>query len=498
MYCSGHASPDIQRLPSQQALYESAENGSKDAANRIRRGPLYYSNLPLKVTPTSPSLTSGSVLAHMIRLSIPASMGMVFNTLYNLTDIWFAGYLGDDALAGLSIAGSVFFLLLAIGLGIQTGASAMIAPEVGRGAMNDGTSQIKYWINNVSGMAIGFSVVSLLLGALAARPLVVLLGAEPHIEPLAMEYLWVTLAGSIGFTLSFAAAGALMALGDTKSNRNALAIGFFANFALNPLFTFGLGLGVTGIALATVTIKLATAFYLLRVLAVRLNIRIRPAFDWPRWQALLKQVLPASFNTLTIVLGGFITVALIGQFGSDHVAGYTVGLRLEQLLLLPALGLNSAVMAIAGQNMGAGHHSRVAETYQKSLLIGLAMALVSVPVMYFLSPLMMGFFTDAEAIQRTGITYLRIDALAFYAYVVLFQSVALLQAMRKPMFPMYLGIARQLLIPAMINYVLIVLWDYPMVYMFYTIVTVVMVSAVIAHFYTRREISRLPKAAALG
>ena len=428
-------------------------------------------------------------------------MGMVFNTLYNLTDIWFAGYLGDDALAGLSIAGSVFFLLLSIGLGIQAGASAMIAPEVGRagikGPIKGGTSEVKHWIDNISGMAIGFSVISFLLGALAARPLVVLLGAEPNIEPLAMEYLWVTLAGSIGFTLSFGAAGALMALGDTKSNRNALAIGFFANFALNPLFTFGLGLGVTGIALATVVIKLATAFYLLRVLAKRLDIRIRPAFDWPRWQALLKQVLPASFNTLTIVLGGFITVALIGQFGSHHVAGYTVGLRLEQLLLLPALGLNIAVMAIAGQNLGAGNNSRVAETYQKSLLIGLAMALVSIPVMYFLSPLMMGFFTDTDAIKNTGVTYLRIDALAFYAYVVLFQSVAVLQAMRKPMFPMYLGIARQLVIPAIINYVLIVLWDYPMVSMFYTIVIVVMVSAVIAHFYTRREIGRLPRDGAL-
>ena len=432
-------------------------------------------------------------------------MGMVFNTLYNLTDIWFAGYLGDDALAGLSIAGSVFFLLLSIGLGIQAGASAMIAPEVGRAGKNSGiengiksgTSQVKHWIDNVCGMAIGFSVLSFLIGVFAARPLVILLGAEPNIEPLAMEYLWVTLAGSIGFILSFGAAGALMALGDTKSNRNALVIGFFANFALNPLFTFGLGLGVTGIALATVVIKLATAFYLLRVLAKRLDIRIRPAFDWPRWKALLKQVLPASFNTLTIVLGGFITVALIGQFGSNHVAGYTVGLRLEQLLLLPALGLNSAVMAIAGQNLGAGNHLRVAETYQKSLLIGLAMALVSIPVMYFLSPLMMGFFTDTEAIKNTGVTYLRIDALAFYAYVVLFQSVAVLQAMRKPMFPMYLGIARQLVIPAIINYVLIVLWDYPMVSMFYTIVIVVMVSAVIAHFYTKREISRLPRAGAL-
>lgn len=417
-------------------------------------------------------------------------MGMVFNTLYNLTDIWFAGYLGDDALAGLSIASSVFFLLISIGIGMQAGASAMIAPGAGRGE----TKEVKDWLNNVSGMAIGFSVLSILLGIIAARPLVVLLGAEAHIAPLALEYLWVTLAGSIGFTLSFGAAGALIALGDTKSNRNALAIGFVANFALNPLFTFGLGLGVSGIALATVIIKLATAAYLLWVLAKRLKINIKPAFDWPRWQVLLKQVLPASFNMLTIILGGFITVALIGQFGSNHVAGYTIGLRLEQVLLLPALGLNSAVMAIAGQNMGAGKSARVAEAYQKSLLLGLAMAVVCIPLMYFLSPLMVGMFTDSESIQHTGVTYLRIDSLAFYAYVVLFQSVAVLQAMQKPMFPMYLGIARQLVIPTTINYVLIILWDYPMVSMFYTIVIVVMISAVVAYFYTKREIGRLPSA----
>jgi len=424
----------------------------------------------------------------MIRLSIPASMGMVFNTLYNLTDIWFAGYLSDDALAGMSIASSVFFLLLSIGIGLQAGASAMIAPGVGRGE----THEVRDWINNVSGMSIGFSVLSMILGAFCAQALVVLLGAEPHIAPLAMEYLWVTLAGSVGFTLSFGAAGALMALGDTRSNRNALAFGFLINFALNPFFTFFLGLGVTGLALATVVIKLATAFYLLWVLAKRLNIRIRPAIDWPRWKALLRQVLPASFNMLTVILGGFITVAFVGRFGSEHVAGYTVGLRLEQVLLLPALGLNSAVMAIAGQNMGAGLTTRVSETFQKALIIGLCMAIVLMPVMYFLSPLMMGFFTNNDAITSTGVTYLRIDTLAFYAYVVLFQSVAILQAIQKPMFPMYLGIARQLIVPASINYVLVVLWNYPMVSMFYTIVIVVVLSAILSYYYTIREIARLP------
>ncbi|WP_371192887.1 MATE family efflux transporter [Glaciecola sp. SC05] len=414
-------------------------------------------------------------------------MGMLFNTLYNLTDIWFAGYLSADALAGMSIASSVFFLLLSIGIGIQSGASAMIAPGAGR---ND-TSEVKDWVNNVSGLAIGFSAISFIIGYFAAQPLVVLLGAEAHIEPLAMEYLWVTLAGSVGFTLSFGAAGALMALGDTKSNRNALAIGFFANFILNPLFTFALDLGVSGIALATVVIKFATAFYLLRVLAKRLNIRIRPAFDWHRYKALLAQVLPASFNMLTIVLGSFITVALIGQFGSEHVAGYTVGLRLEQVLLLPALGLNSAVMALVGQNMGAGNNERIAETFQKSLMIGLVMAAVSIPLMWFLSPFTVGLFTDSESIKNTGVTYLRIDTLAFYAYVVLFQSVAVLQAIQKPMFPMYLGIARQLIIPGSINYALIMLYDFPMVSMFYTIVIVVILAAVIAYFYTRREIGLL-------
>ena len=414
-------------------------------------------------------------------------MGMIFNTLYNLTDIWFAGYVSDDALAGMAIASSVFFLLLSIGIGLQAGASAMIAPSVGRGE----TLEVKVWINNVSGMAIGFSVLSMALGALAAQPLIILLGAEPHIAPMAMEYLWVTLAGSVGFTLSFGAAGALMALGDTRSNRNALAVGFFVNFVLNPLFTFGLGLGVTGLALATVVIKLGTALYLLRVLSRKLGIRIHPAFNWPRWKSLLKQVLPASFNMLTIIMGGVITVALIGRFGSDNIAGYTVGGRLEQVLLLPALGLNSAVMAIAGQNLGAGSVTRVAETYQKALLLGLAMSVALMPVMYFLSPLMVGFFTDNETIRSTGVTYLRIDALAFYAYIVLFQSVAVLQAMQKPMFPMYMGIARQLVIPASINYVLIVQWGYPMVSMFYTIVIVVVLSAVVAYLYTRREIGRL-------
>lgn len=411
-------------------------------------------------------------------------MGMVFNTLYNLTDFWFAGLLSDDALAGVSIAGSVFFLLLAVGIGIQTGASAVMAVDVGAG--ND--DSVTNWANHVFGLSLVLSAVVTLLGLVFAEPLVIFLGAEPHIAPLSLEYTLITLFGAFTFILTFAAAGALMAMGDTKSNRNILVVGFFVNLALNPLLTFTLNLGVSGLALATVVIKGVSAIYLYGVLAKTIGSKPRPSFSLAPWIALLRQVLPASFNMLTIILGGFITVALLGRFGSQHVAGYAVGLRIEQVLLLPALGLNTAVMAIAGQNYGAGLPARVRDTYTTGLKVGLFMALVSIPVMLTLSPAMMGLFTNDPVIKNTGASYLKIDAVAFYAYVVLFLSTAILQAMKKPFFPMVLGIARQLVLPVSINVVLIVYWGYPMISVFYTIVSVVVLAAIFAHWYTLRQL----------
>lgn len=410
-------------------------------------------------------------------------MGMIFNTLYNLTDFWFAGKISSDALAGVSIAGSVFFLLLAIGIGIQTGASAVMAVEIGAGNEKKAAD----WADHIFGLSLVLSALVSLLGLFAAQPLVEFLGAESHIAPLSMGYIAITLAGAFTFILGFAAAGALIALGNTKANRNALMAGFFANLILNPLLTFSLQLGVSGLALATVIIKAASAVYLYRILARHTGRYCKPAFGLSPWIDLLKQVLPASFNMLTIIVGGFITVALLGRFGSLHVAGYAVGLRIEQVLLLPALGLNSAVMAIAGQNYGAGNMARVRETYITGLYVGLAMAVVSIPVMLTLSPAMMNFFTGDPVIIQTGASYLRIDAVAFYAYVVLFMSTATLQAMKQPLFPMLLGLARQMVVPVSINVVLIVYLGYPMISVFYTIVGVVVVAAIVAHWYTLRQ-----------
>lgn len=435
----------------------------------------------------SQDLTTGSIYRHLIALSIPAAMGMVFNTLYNLTDFWFAGLLSDKALAGVSIAGSVFFLIIAIGAGMQSGCTAIIASEVGKKR----SDQVKEWVNQAAGLGLLIGTICLIAGLFIADELIEFLGAEPDIAPISKRYVTIVLFGNFAFVLMAVAAGALMAMGDTKSNRNALVLGFFANFILNPLLTFTLGLGVAGLALATVLIKTFSALYLFYILKKELGAWCKPSFTISRIRELLTQVVPASFNMLTIILGGFITIYFIGRFGSEHVAGYAVGLRLEQVLLLPALGLFTAVMAIIGQNFGAGNTNRVIEAYRKGLLIGLGLSAVLIPIMVFLSPAMMSVFSANKNIVTTGATYLKIDAIAFFGYVVLFISVASLQAVKQPLFPMFLGIARQLIIPASINYLLIIVYGYPMVSLFITVVCVVVVSATVSHWYTYRQLKNL-------
>jgi putative MATE family efflux protein len=432
-------------------------------------------------------LTKGSVYKQMIRIGIPAALGMVFNTLYNLTDNWFAGRISDVALSGLSIASIVFALFLALGMGLQSGTSAMVATDLGTRQ----SEKVRGWINCAHGITWFFSLVILVLGLLFADELLNFLSDDPQVVGVAWEYTSVILFGNVFFNLTSMAAGALIAHGNTRSYRNVLMAGFFANWVLNPLFIYGLDLGVAGLAYSTLVIKLASSVYLLMVLKNEVSAWSVPKYNLEHWKQLLQQILPASMNMLTIIIGGYITIYFISQFGDDPVAGYSVGIRIEQLLLMPALGLNASVMAVVGQSFGAGQLDRVRETYRKSLTLALLVSLLFIPTMIFLSPLMMTQFTDNTQIIDVGVYYLRVDALAFYGYMTLFCSNAVLQAVKQPVFPMVIGILRQMVLPGIAFYLLIHVYDYGLRAIFWAIVSIVLASAVLAFFYTRRQLSRL-------
>ncbi len=437
--------------------------------------------------PEDRDLTQGSIYRHLIKIGIPAALGMVFNTLYNLTDNWFAGQISDVALSGLSIASIVFAMFLSLGMGLQSGTSAMVAADIG----NRNDDQVKSWINCSLGITMFLSVLILFLGLVFGLPLLQTLSETPEVIAVAWEYTWVILFANVFFNITSCFAGALIAHGNTKSYRNILIFGFFANWLFNPLFIFVFDFGVAGLAWSTAIIKLASSLYLLRVLQQEVGYWAKPRINWDHWLQLLKQIMPASMNMLTIIIGGFITIYFISQFGDEPVAGYSVGIRIEQLLLMPALGLNAAVMAVVGQNYGAGNIDRVKETYQKSLKLALLISVVFVPTMIFLSPLMMTQFTDDRRIIDVGVYYLRVDALAFFGYMMLFCSNAVLQAIKRPMFPLVIGILRQMLLPIVAFYLLINIYDQGLYAIFWSIVGIVLSSSVLALWYTRRRLNSL-------
>lgn len=432
-------------------------------------------------------LTRGAIYKHMIRIGIPAALGMLFNTLYNLTDNWFAGQISDEALSGLSIASIVFAAFLALGMGLQSGTSAMVAADLGTRQ----PEKVRDWINCSHGITWFLSLLILGLGWIFAQDLLHFLSGDKSIIDKAWDYTSVILFGNVFFNLTSAFAGALIAHGNTTAYRNVLIAGFFANWLLNPLFIYVFDFGVAGLAWSTVLIKLGSAAYLWKELKAETEDLTKPSYDFNRWKQLLAQIMPASMNMLTIIIGGYITIYFISQFGDNPVAGYSVGIRLEQLLLLPALGLNASVMALVGQNFGAGHYERVIEIYHKSLKLALLVSLFAIPVMLFLSPLMMDQFTDDPEIIAVGVYYLRVDAFAFIGYTVLFCSNASLQAIKQPIFPLIIGLLRQIIVPTMVFYLLIKVMNQGLHSIFWAIVTIVLFSAVMALVYTQGRLKHL-------
>jgi putative MATE family efflux protein len=412
-------------------------------------------------------------------------MGMMFDTLYNLTDNWFAGMISDNALIGLSIASIVFILLIALTIGLQSGTSAMVAPDYAKKNHQD----VQSWIANSLGIGLFMSVLVLIVGINFADDLMALLSEDTLAKDQAWDYLFIIILGNGAYAISSVCAGALIAMGNTSIYRNVLVVGFFGNLALNPLLTFQFDMGIKGLALATMIIKLSSAIYLFHALKTKTKIYSWPEFEMRHWAVILKQVLPASFNFLTIIIGAFIIVAFVGRFGSEAVAGYSVALRIEQVMLLPVLGLSSAVMAIVGQNFGVQSFDRIQDTFKQTLKLGLIISLVFMPIMIFAAPVLMNFFSKNEQIIAAGALYLRADAFAFYGYLMIFTCVAVLQAIKQPNFPLIIGVLRQLILPSLVNYILIVKLAYPLPYLFWSTVVIVILSALIIYEYTRRQLN---------
>jgi len=435
------------------------------------------------------ALISKPISALIRQISIPASIGFFFNTMYNVVDTYYGGLISTQAVAALSLSFPVFFVIVAIGSGISTGTSALMSHSLGEGNREEAQ---KYLTQAIS-FTIILSILLSFLGHLTGPYLFGLLGASGDYLDMALSYINVIFSGVIFFALSFVMNSSLTSQGDTKTFRNFLIFGFLLNLLLDPWFMFGgFGLpamGLAGVAWATLFVQFIGVIYM-SYKAIQSGILCKNCLHMFRpekkyFSEISKQGFPASLNMMTVAIGIFIITYFISPFGKSAVAAYGIATRIDQIVLMPAIGLNIACLTLIGQNNGAKKYDRVRLVYKTVLKYGFWIILAGMAIVLFLAAPMMSFFSKDKEVVNIGVTYLRISAFAYWAYMISFISVSALQGLKRPFYALWIGLYRQIVGPVAFFWFLAIFLGFQLLGIWWGIFIINWTAALITLFYTR-------------
>ncbi len=397
------------------------------------------------------NLTKESIWTLLRKVTVPASTGSLFMTFYNLVDTFFAGRISPEALAAIAKSWPIYFIAMAIAIGIQAGTQALISNSIGARENREAS----FYVAQSLSFAVVVAILVTIFGLNFSENLLKIMGSTEESIILTRKYLDIIFYGAIILLIQLSLNGTLTAQGDTKSYRNVLIFSFFLNIFLNPLFIFGYGpvpaFGIAGLAIATLVSQgLAVIYLSYKVYCCKLRKYLYPQCFIPKLyylKNLVVQSVPIMFTMLMIMFGVFNIFYFVGQFGELATAGYGTAVRIEQVLLLPVIGLNTAVLSIAGQNYGAKYYERIKEVYLKALLFGSSFMIIAGLIIFISSSYVISLFTEDLVVIKSGALYLKVAALIGPIYPVFFITSALFQALKKAIYSLYMTILRLTLFP---------------------------------------------------
>ena len=400
------------------------------------------------------NITSNPISKLLKEIAIPASIGSLFQTLFNIVDTFFAGKISPEALAALAKSFPLYFLIISAGIGIVAGANSLIANSFGE--RNKIAASI-YTYNTLT-YALIVGLVITFLGLFFSYDLLKFMGSNQESIILAKQYTDIIFSGTLIFLILTALNASLYAQGDTKTYRNVLIVGLIFNIILNPIFIFGFlfipAFGVAGLAISTVLIQLVGCIYLFyKVNKSQINIVVKIENFYIRknfFINIFNQCMPITFALFLVAIGSYILLFFISDFGDYAIAGYGAAVRFEHIFTLPIIGLNTAVISIASQNFGARRYDRIHEVYSKAILIGVLIMIFSGFVIFLLSEIIISLFSNNAEVIKFGSNYLKIAAFIGPIYPVFFISHALFTALKKTYLIFYSNLFRVVIFPFII------------------------------------------------
>ncbi|HIC43218.1 MAG TPA: MATE family efflux transporter [Sulfurimonas sp.] len=437
-------------------------------------------------------LTQGDIKNQIKTLAIPSSIGFFFHTIYNVTDTYFAGLISTQALSALTLSFSIFFMVIAFASGMSEAVTALVGNALG--------SKDKEYASHITLNSLVFALILTLgvtlTGLASASFLMQVLGANASYLQESLAYINIILYGSIFFVFSFFLNAILNSVGDTKSFRNILIFSSLVNVVLDYWFVLGgLGLepqGIQGIAFATVLTEFISCIYLFyKVQKTPLLLSEKPFhLDMKVFKELLYQGIPPSANLVLMAGGIFIITYFAAQHGQDVIAAFGVGMRVEQIALMPSIGLNVAVLAIISQNNGAKNYKRIHETLNAAMFYGGVLSFGGLVLLLVAAEPLMELFTKDPQVIHEGVVYIRVEAFILYSFVIIFVHIAMLQGIKKPGFIICISIFRQIVAP----FSLLAFFSYlglGLIWVWLGVAGIVTFSALLTYIYSRKKLAEL-------
>ena len=370
--------------------------------------------------------TVGPVGPALVILSVPMVLEMAMESLFAVVDVFYVSRVSAEAVATVGVTESMLTIVYTVALGLGIGAMAVVARRIGE-KDDEGAAQAA-----AQAIALGLIVATAvaLVGYFNAESLLRAMGASPLMIESSIGYPKVMFAGNATVTLLFLINAIFRGAGDTAIAMRMLWLGNAINIAICPFLIFGIGpfpeLGVTGAAIGTNIGRgtaVVTQLWMLGSGRSRIHIRSRhlrlvPAVMWN-----VCRLSGSGFLQILIDTSSYIgLVRVISTFGSDALAGYTIGIRTVIFAILPAWGLSNAAATMVGQALGAGKPDRAEQAVCTAAKYN-AIVLGAVGVLFVVfAPQIVAIYTADVAVAPYAIDCLRIvsTGFVFFAYGLVF------------------------------------------------------------------------------
>lgn len=407
-------------------------------------------------------MTEGKPVKQILRFTIPMLLGNIAQQLYNTADSIIVGrFVGDNALAAVGSAGPILNLMLVLFMGISVGASIMVSQYFG--------ARQREHLSKSIGCCITLTAISslfiMIVGPLVTRPILELLGTPESIIDWCTTYLWIIFIGILGSGFYNIMSGVLRGLGDSFAALVYLVVATVLNIILDLVFVAYFGLGVAGVAIATVLAQFVSAFLCMRRLTNMKDVfDLKKEYLWPDsfyTKNLVKLGLPSGVTQAIFSMSMIVVQNLTNTFGEQYIAANVIVMRVDGFVMLPAFSFGSAMTTFAGQNIGAGKVHRVEQGAKNGTLVAMAISAVLSGLILIFGKSIMGIFTSTADLITLSYNMMCILIIGYIAMEVTQCLSGIMRGAGDTVTPMWISMISSILLRVPMAYILVYLSKTP-------------------------------------